>query len=104
MEEKKDNNFSVDTDELKNETKETVNQVKDTIKNVKIKEDSVINACSVFGGIEILVPKDVKVKVKSTSIFGGVSEKNKNTAPDKASIIYVNAVCIFGGVTIYYKD
>lgn len=41
MEEKKDNNFSVDTDELKNETKETVNQVKDTIKNVKIKEDSV---------------------------------------------------------------
>lgn len=41
MDEKKDNNFSVDTDELKNETKETMNQVKDTIKNVNIKEDSV---------------------------------------------------------------
>lgn len=78
--------------------------VKCDLTKAKIKEDSVINACSVFGGIEILVPKDVKVKVKSTSIFGGVSEKNKNTAPDKASIIYVNAVCIFGGVTIYYKD
>lgn len=78
--------------------------VKCDLTKAKIREDSVINACSVFGGIEILVPKDVKVKVKSTSIFGGVSEKNKNTAPDKSSIIYVNAVCIFGGVTIYYKD
>lgn len=41
MSENKENNFSVDTDELKNETKETVNQVKDTIKNVNIKEDTV---------------------------------------------------------------
>lgn len=37
-----DNNekFSVDTEQLKNETKETVNQVKDSIKNVNFKQDA----------------------------------------------------------------
>ncbi len=30
-----------------------------------------------FGGIEIYVPDDVNVKIKSSSIFGGVSEKKK---------------------------
>lgn len=33
-----ENNFSVDTEQLKNETKDTVNQVKDTIKNTDFKE------------------------------------------------------------------
>lgn len=32
--------FSVDTEQLKNETKETVNQVKDSIKNVNLKKDA----------------------------------------------------------------
>ena len=32
------NNFSVDTEQLKSETKDTVNQVKDTIKNADFKE------------------------------------------------------------------
>jgi DNA gyrase/topoisomerase IV subunit A len=39
--EEKNNNFSVDKEELKSETKETISQVKETIKNVNIKEDSV---------------------------------------------------------------
>lgn len=34
-------NFSVDTEQLKNETKDTVNQVKDTIKNANFKEGAV---------------------------------------------------------------
>jgi hypothetical protein len=33
-------NFSVDTEQLKNETKDTVNQVKDTIKNTDFKKDA----------------------------------------------------------------
>ena len=32
--------FSVDTEQLKNETRETVNQVKDSIKNVNLKKDA----------------------------------------------------------------
>lgn len=40
MSENNEKNFSVDTEQLKNETKETVNQVKDSIKNVDLKKDA----------------------------------------------------------------
>ena len=64
-----------------------------------IEKDVVINATSVFGGIDILVPENVKVKIKSSSIFGGVDEKRKSDTTD-GHTIYVNATCIFGGVDI----
>lgn len=64
-----------------------------------IKEDVVIEASSIFGGIDIRVSKDVNVKVNSTSIFGGVSNKAKNSDNNKVTI-YVNATCLFGGVDI----
>ena len=35
-----------------------------------------INAKAIFGGITIYVPADIKIKVRSTSIFGGVDDKN----------------------------
>jgi len=67
-----------------------------------IENDVVINATSVFGGIDILVPENVKVKIKSSSIFGGVDEKRKSDTTD-GHIIYVNATCIFGGVDIKWQ-
>ena len=69
------------------------------LRETKIKEDVVINASSVFGGIDIIVPDDVNIKVKSNSIFGGVDNKKKNSE-DKKHTIYVNASCLFGGVDI----
>jgi len=71
--------------------------VKMDLRKAKIKDEAVINASSIFGGIDILVPEDVTVKVKSNSIFGGVSNKVK-TEGNKT--IYVNAMCLFGGVDI----
>ena len=69
------------------------------LREAKIKEDVVINASSVFGGIDIIVPDDVNIKIKSNSIFGGVDNKKKNSE-DKKHTIYVNASCLFGGVDI----
>lgn len=40
MSENNEKNFSVDTEQIKNETKQTVNQVKDSIKNVDLKKDA----------------------------------------------------------------
>ena len=40
----------------------------------------------------------VNVIVKSTSIFGGVTNKKENTNSKKN--IYINAMCMFGGVDI----
>ena len=65
-----------------------------------IESDIVINASSIFGGIDIIVPDNVKVKVKSSSIFGGVSDKKRHSENAEAHTIYVNATCLFGGVDI----
>lgn len=68
--------------------------------NSIIKEDQVINATAVFGGITIKVPDTIKVKVKSTPIFGGVENKTKGNTQENVPTLYVNALCMFGGVEI----
>lgn len=68
------------------------------LRKANIDKDVVINASSIFGGIDILIPKDVNVKVKSTSLFGGVTNKKANN--DNQKTIYINTLCMFGGVEI----
>ena len=70
------------------------------LRNAIIESDVVINASSIFGGIDILVPSNVKVKTKSTSIFGGVENKSNTTGEENTHTIYVNGTAIFGGVEI----
>lgn len=65
-----------------------------------INHDQVINASAVFGGVDIRVPKGVNIKIKSTPIFGGVSNKLKTPFNESLPTIYVNAFCLFGGVDI----
>lgn len=75
--------------------------IKCDLRNANIEDDVVINVSSIFGGTEIYIPEDVKVKVKSTSIFGGVDEKKKNKIESaEAHTIYINATCLFGGAEI----
>ena len=70
------------------------------LRKAVIESDVVINASSIFGGIDIFVPENVKVKVKSSSIFGGVSDKKKHSENAEANTVYINATCLFGGVEI----
>ncbi len=72
--------------------------VKCDLRGAIIEKDCAIKATAVFGGIDITVPDNVNVKVNSTSLFGGVS--NKTVAHPDAPTIYVNATCMFGGVDI----
>ena len=74
--------------------------IKLDLRNAKIKEDVIINTSAIFGGIDIFVPDNVNVEVKSTSIFGGVTNKKSNKESDKKVTIYINATCIFGGAEI----
>ena len=64
-----------------------------------INSDTVIKAESIFGGVEIYVPSNVKVKIKSTPIFGGVTDKSVHNQESEHTI-YINSTCIFGGVDI----
>lgn len=65
----------------------------------KLKKETIINTSCVFGSITIYVPDDVKIIIKSNSIFGSIT--NKKEANEKASkTIYINGSCVFGGVDI----
>lgn len=71
------------------------------LRNAIIKKDIVINTTSIFGGIDILVPSNVKIKVNSTGIFGGVSDEDRKVVSSNKDVtIYINATSIFGGVDI----
>ena len=74
--------------------------VKCDLRNAIIKEDVLINASSIFGGITILVPKDINVKISSTSIFGGTSDERKNKKTNAKKTIYIRTTSLFGGVEI----
>lgn len=74
--------------------------IKLDLRDAKIEKDIVINTLSVFGGIDIYVPDDVKVKVSSTPLFGGVEVKRGKQSSKKEITIYLNSVCIFGGVDV----
>lgn len=70
------------------------------LREAKINQDVVITASSVFGSTIVYVPSNVKVKVKSTPIFGGVDNHYKNSKEENTITIYIDATCIFGGIEI----
>ncbi len=74
--------------------------IKLDLARAQITSDVVINASAVFGGIDIFLPVGVNVKIKSSSLFGGVSDKTARTYSESAVTVYVNATCMFGGVDV----
>lgn len=69
------------------------------LRDAKIKEDIVIECVSVFGGIDIKTPKNVSIKSNGVPILGGVEDKTIGRG-DTSPTIYIEYVCVFGGVEI----
>lgn len=74
------------------------------LRNAKFTKDTVIKALTLFGGIDIIVPSDIKVKLKSDFIFGGFSDDRKDPTEKSKYTIYIDAAGGFGGVTITDQD
>ena len=74
--------------------------VKCDLRNAIIDSDVVINASSTFGGIEIYVPSNIKIKIKAIPIFGGVENKVNTTVDKNNPTIYINGTAVFGSVEI----
>lgn len=70
------------------------------LRNATITSEKVVEASAIFGSVDIFVPSNVKVKVKSIPIFGGVSDKTVKPNDENAPTIYISAFCMFGGVDI----
>ena len=62
-----------------------------------------IKAFCLFGGIDIKVPEDVQVKIKSGFIFGGASDERKGDTGKGKYTIYLDAAGGFGGISVSDK-
>lgn len=70
------------------------------LRNAIIEEDVVINCLTVFGGIDLILPDNVKTKTSGVPVFGGVENKKGNSKDDNLPTIYINYVCVFAGVDL----
>ncbi len=73
------------------------------LRRAKFNKDTVIKAFCLFGGIDIKVPEDVQVKIKSGFIFGGVSDERKGNTSKGKYTIYLDTAGGFGGISISDK-
>lgn len=70
------------------------------LQNAIIRRDCVINTYSVFGGAEITLPKNVRVIINSTPIFGGVDNQFVSEAKDNPPTVLIRIFSVFGGIEI----
>jgi len=70
------------------------------LREAVIINDVEITATALFAGIDIFVPKGVRVKINNVPIFGGVSNKAEQYEEIGAPTIYLNSTCMFGGIDI----
>ena len=73
------------------------------LRNATFNKDTVIKAFCLFGGIDIKVPEDVLIKIKSGFIFGGIADDRKAKTGKGKYTIYIDAAGGFGGVDIKDK-
>jgi hypothetical protein len=64
--------------------------------------DVVIDATAVFGGVSIMVPEGVEVRLTGWAVFGGKTAKVP-PAPAGAPVLWVRCKVAFGGVDVRTK-
>jgi Domain of unknown function (DUF1707)/Cell wall-active antibiotics response 4TMS YvqF len=65
-----------------------------------------IRAVSVFGGLSITVPPEMRVVDSGVAIFGGrdvTGESSESEAPD-SPVLRLQGTCVFGGVSVKHKQ
>ena len=70
------------------------------LRNALITEDEEIDMRTFIGGIELYVPSNVNVLVKSRSFIGGVSNKSLRNAEETAPCLHIVASNFIGGIDI----
>ena len=59
-----------------------------------------LNVNAIFGGVKLILPENVNVKINPTSIFGGTTNNRNSANNENAPTVYVNAFSMFGGIKI----
>jgi Cell wall-active antibiotics response 4TMS YvqF len=59
-----------------------------------------INAGTIFGDVELLVPEGVEVEIRSRTLFGDIKQEAGETAPAGAPRIVLTGGTVFGDVLV----
>lgn len=72
------------------------------LKNALIQRNVTIEVKAIFGGIDILMPSNVRVVVDVTPILGGVENGTRTPlgADENTPTVYIKGTCMFGGVGV----
>lgn len=70
------------------------------LRGAEISDDIALDCTSIFGGITLHVDEHVKIKTSCTPIFGGLSNHAKGSSLPNSPTVYINSLCMFGGVDI----
>lgn len=64
------------------------------------KDGALIDVLALFGGVDIIVPKDMPVKLSTTNILGGSEDKRGGDIDHKKPTITIQGLAMFGGISI----
>lgn len=72
------------------------------LRNAIIRDSATIQADVVLGGMDIFVPKNVKVVINCTPVLGGIDDKRKTVSEPNGFMptIYINGTCVLGGIDV----
>ena len=62
--------------------------------------EHILDTVCIFGGIDVLVPKDWQVIVKTTAIFGGIDDQRRQevgTVFQEGKVLTIKGLALFGG-------
>jgi hypothetical protein len=59
-----------------------------------------ISAFTIMGGIEILVPDDITVRVQGFGFMGGFDHRSSGDGPPGAPVVTINGFALMGGVKV----
>lgn len=67
-------------------------------------EGITIRALAVFGGLDVIVPPDLRLEVKGIGIFGGFDHRDNPDAPESAPLVRIEGLACFGGVGVRVRE
>ncbi|MGN1445045.1 MAG: hypothetical protein ACI4WV_02010, partial [Eubacteriales bacterium] len=70
------------------------------LRRAGIQNCAVIDARCSFGELEIRLPEQVRVEVRSGVSFASVNNKHGEVNDPAAPVVYINADCAFGEISI----
>ncbi|USN54017.1 MAG: hypothetical protein H6760_02500 [Candidatus Nomurabacteria bacterium] len=73
--------------------------IKLDFREADLAEQSVLNASASFAGIDIIVPKNVRVVMNVTPILGG-SEDKSQPDPNASKTLTIQGTAMFGGISV----